>query len=60
VQDGRFHIEKTNGPFIHEARQPGGVQGGGRDLANDRGWLWPHASGTYAKFTPARAELLAR
>jgi hypothetical protein len=24
-----------------------------------KGWLWKHESGTYVKFTPAGAELLA-
>ncbi|MDB5607396.1 MAG: hypothetical protein JWP25_4296, partial [Bradyrhizobium sp.] len=28
-------------------------------LAIERGWLWMHESGTYAKFTQAGAELFA-
>jgi hypothetical protein len=33
--------------------------GAGLKLAIERGWLWLHESGTYVKFTQARAEMFA-
>jgi hypothetical protein len=52
VQDGRIHIEKINGPFIHELKGSPAEYGAGLMLAIERGWLWLHESGTYVKLTP--------
>ena len=59
VQDGRIHIEKINGPFLFREKGNQAEYGAGLELAIERGWLWPHESGTYVKFTPAGAELFA-
>jgi hypothetical protein len=59
VQDGRIHIEKINGPFLFREKGNQAEYGAGLELAIERGWLWPHESGTYVKFTPASAELFA-
>jgi hypothetical protein len=58
VQDGRIYIELVNGPFLKAGGSPA-EYGAGLKLAIERGWLWLHESGTYVKFTPAGAELLA-
>ena len=58
VQDQRIHIEKINGPFLKAGGSPA-EYGAGLKLAIERGWLWLHESGTYVKFTPAGAELVA-
>jgi hypothetical protein len=59
AQDGRIHIEKINGPFLFELKGSPAKYRAGLDLAVARGWLWPHESGTYVKFTQAGAELFA-
>jgi hypothetical protein len=59
VQDGRIHIEKTNGPFLFEFKGSPQEYGIGLKVAIDRGWLAMHESGTYVKFTQAGAELFA-
>jgi hypothetical protein len=58
VQDGRLHIEKINLSFLRAGGSPA-EYGAGLKCAIERGWLWMHESGTYVKFTPAGAELLA-
>ncbi|SIO67794.1 hypothetical protein SAMN05443247_11887 [Bradyrhizobium erythrophlei] len=50
--DGRIPIGAINGPFPSE-------YGAGLALAVANGWLWPHESGVYVKFTQAGAELFA-
>jgi hypothetical protein len=57
VQDGRIHIEKINEPFLYKERGTPAEYGAGIKLAIERGWLWLHESGTYAKFTGAGAAL---
>jgi hypothetical protein len=59
VQDGRVFIELLNWPFLSELKGTPAEYKAGLDLAIKRGWLWLHESGTYVKFTPAGAELLA-
>lgn len=59
VQDGRIHIEKINAPFLYQARATPAEYSAGLRLAIERGWLLMHESGTYAKFTEARADLFA-
>jgi hypothetical protein len=59
IQDGRIHIEKINGPFLFREGGSPAEYGAGMKLAIERGWLWMHESGTYAKFTQAGAELFA-
>jgi hypothetical protein len=59
VQDGRIHIEKINWPFLSELKGSPAEYGAGLKLAIERGWLWMHESGTYAKFTEAGAALFA-
>jgi hypothetical protein len=58
VQDGRFHIEKINLPFLRDGGSPA-EYGAGLKRAIELGWLWMHESGTYVKFTPAGADLFA-
>jgi hypothetical protein len=59
IQDGRIHIEKINGPFLHEHGGLPEQYGAGLKLAIERGLLWKHESGTYVKFTQAGAEMFA-
>jgi hypothetical protein len=59
VQDGRIHIEKINGPLLYREGGSPAEYGAGMKLAIDRGWLWLHESGTFAKFTDAGAALFA-
>jgi hypothetical protein len=59
VQDGRIHIELVNAPFLYEHKGSPAEYKAGLDLAIERGWLVPHESGTYLKFTAAGAELFA-
>jgi hypothetical protein len=53
VQDGRIHIEKINGPFLFREKGNQAEYGAGLELAIERGWLWPHESGTYVRLTPS-------
>ena len=58
VQDGRIYIEKINAPFLYEERgSPAEYKA--VDLAEARGWLELHESGTYVRFTQAGAALFA-
>jgi hypothetical protein len=57
--DNRILIEKINGPFLYEPRGTPAEYKAGLDRAIEKGWLSRHESGTYVKFTPAGAELLA-
>ena len=59
VQDGRIHIEKINGPFLHEHGGKPAEYSAGLKLAIERGLLWMHESKTYVKFTQAGAEMFA-
>ena len=59
VQDGRIYIEKLKGPFLFGDKGSPAEYSAGLKLAIERGWLKLHESGTYVKFTPAGAELLA-
>ena len=58
VQDGRIYIELVNGPFLFE-HKGSPAEYSALDLAIARGWLALHESGTFVRFTPAGAELLA-
>jgi hypothetical protein len=59
IQDGRIYIEKVN--------EPSGISSGahrrntraGLLRAIENGWLEPHESGTFVRFTPAGALLFA-
>ena len=59
MRDGRIHIEKINGPFLYKKGGSPAEYSAGMKLAIERGWLWLHESGTYAKLTPAGADLFA-
>jgi hypothetical protein len=59
IQDGRIHIELINPPFLFEHKASPAEYKDGLDLAIARGWLVLHESGTFVKFTPSGAELLA-
>ena len=59
VQDGRIYIELINAPMLFEHKASPAEYKTGLDLAIKRGWLVLHDSGTFAKFTPAGAELFA-
>ena len=59
VHDGRIHIEKINGPFLFMEGGTPEEYSAGLKLAIERGWLWPHESGTHVKFTQAGADLFA-
>ena len=58
VQDGRIYIELINAPFLKEGGTPDQYRGA-LARAIKLGWLLPHESGTYVKFTPTGAELFA-
>ena len=56
VQDGRIHIEKINGPFLFQLKgTPAPNTKPGLISASPKGWLVMHESGTFVKFTEARA-----
>jgi hypothetical protein len=59
IQDGRIHVVKINGPFLFRDGGSPAEYGAGMKVEIERGWLEMHRSGTYVKFTPAGAELLA-
>jgi hypothetical protein len=59
VQDGRFYIEKLNGPFLYIDKGSPAEYSAGLKLAIERGWLEMHDSGTYVKFTAAGADRFA-
>jgi hypothetical protein len=58
VQDGRIYIELIDRPFLKEGGTPDQYRAA-LARAVTLGWLWLHESGSYVKFTPAGAELLA-
>jgi hypothetical protein len=60
VQDGGIFIELINGPFLYDHKGSPTEYGAGLRLAIDRGWLWKHESGTYAKLTQAGANVRLR
>lgn len=51
--------EKINEPFLFKDKGTPAGYGAGMKLAIDRGLPEMHESGTYVKFTPAGAKLLA-
>ena len=57
--DNRVLIEKINGPFLYELRGTPAEYKAGLDRAIEKGWLVPHESGTFVKFTHAGADLFA-
>jgi hypothetical protein len=59
IQDGRIYIEKLNGPFLFGDKCTPAEYSAGLKLAIERAWLQLQESGTYVKFTPAGADLLA-
>jgi len=59
VLDGRIPIEKINAPFLFRERATPAEYSAGLTLAIERGWLVMHESGTFARFTPAGADLFA-
>ena len=59
IQDGRIYIELINAPLPFEHKASPAEYKAGLELAIARGWLVLHDSGTFAKFTPAGAELFA-
>ena len=58
VQDGRIYIERVNAPFL-AAGGSGDDFRAGIERATALGWLWPHESGTYLRFTDSGAALFA-
>ena len=58
VQDGRIYIELINGPFLKEGGTPDQYRAA-LAQAVTLGWLSLHESGTYVRFTPTGAELIA-
>ena len=58
IGDGRIHIEKINGPFLFKGKGSPAEYGAGMKLALERDWLVIHESGTFVRFTLARAECL--
>jgi hypothetical protein len=56
--DGRIPIEAINGALLRAGGSPS-EYGAGLALAVANGWLGPHESGVYVKFTQAGAELSA-
>jgi hypothetical protein len=59
VQDGRIYIELINGPFLYREKGTPDEYKAGLDLAIERGWLVPHESGTFVRFTQAGSDLFA-
>jgi hypothetical protein len=59
VQDGRIFMELINGPFLFERKVTPAEYSVGLKLAIERGWLEIDRSGTFVRFTQARAELFA-
>ena len=59
VQDGRIYTELINGPFLFREKGTPEEYKAGLDLAIERGWLDLHESGTFVRFAPGGAELLA-
>jgi hypothetical protein len=51
VQNGRIYIEKINPPFIYELKGTPAEYKAAPERAIAKRWLWPHARGTYVKFT---------
>ena len=54
-----MHVELINWPFLHNLKGSPAEYSAGLNLTIQRGWLRMHESGTYVKFTQARAELFA-
>jgi hypothetical protein len=48
-----------NGTFLFKDKGSPAEYGAGMKLAQERGWLVMHESGTFVRFTPAGAELFA-
>ena len=59
MQDGRIHIKKINGPFLYQLKGTPAEYKAGLERAIANGWLWPHKSSTFVKFTEAGAAMLA-
>jgi hypothetical protein len=57
AQDGRIYIELINAPFLKLASPS--EYGAGLKRAIENGWLVLHESGTFVRFTPSSADLLA-
>jgi hypothetical protein len=55
VQDGRIHIEKTDGMFLYEAGGTPMQSGTGIRNAIERGWIVVHEYGSCILFTQAGA-----
>ena len=58
AQDGRIFIELINEPFLKAGGSPDEYRAG-LEHAVALGWIWRHESGTYVRFTEARAALFA-
>jgi hypothetical protein len=48
-----------NGPFLYQLKSTPAEYKIDLDHAIANGWLWPHESGTYVKFTDSGAVLFA-
>ena len=59
VQEGRIYIERVNAPFL-AAGGTGDDFRAGIERAIALGWLWLHESGTFVRFTDARARYCLR
>jgi hypothetical protein len=58
VQEGRIYIELANGAFLGAGSTPDQHRAALAHAISE-GWLWLHESGTYVKFTPAGADMIA-
>ena len=57
--DGRVLIERPTGPILFEFKATPDEYKAGLDRAIANGWLEPHESGTFVRFTQAGADLFA-
>ena len=56
AQGSRIYIERVNAPFLAAGGSGDDFRAGiARAIA--QGWLWPHGSSTYLKFTDSGAAL---
>jgi hypothetical protein len=59
VQDGRIHIEKLNGAFLHRVKRFPAEYGAGPPMPSKTAGCGSTKSRTYTKFTQAGADLFA-
>ena len=59
AQDGRIFVELLNAPFLFKLRGTPDQYKAGLEHAIEHGWIVPHDSGTFIRFTEAGADLFA-